>query len=84
MLELDAAPASGLERLAALAQLGLVMLGLFAIAFVRLGMLGMSEGTAAQTIEMRVCTFVYFGFFVLLYFISPGAKTKPVPERLTH
>ena len=61
-----------------------IMLGLFAIAFVRLGMLGMSEGTAAQTIEMRVWTFVYFGFFVLLYFISPGAKTKPVPERLTH
>ena len=61
-----------------------IMLGLFAIAFVRLGMLGMSEGTAAQTIEMRVWTFVYFAFFVLLYFISPGAKTKPVPERLTH
>ena len=61
-----------------------IMLALFAIAFVRLGMLGMSEGTAAQTIEMRVWTFVYFGFFVLLYFLSPRASTKPLPERLTH
>ena len=61
-----------------------IMLGLFAIAFVRLGMLGMSEGTPAQNIEMRVWTFVYFAFFVLLYFLSPRFKTKPVPERLTH
>jgi ubiquinol-cytochrome c reductase cytochrome b subunit len=61
-----------------------IMLGLFAIAFVRLGMLGMSEGTAAQTVEMRVWTLVYFGFFALLYFMSPRAKTKPLPERLTH
>ena len=50
----------------------------------RLGMLGMAEGTPAQTIEMRVWTFVYFGFFVLLFFLSPKMKTKPVPERLTH
>ncbi len=61
-----------------------IMVGVFAIAFVRLGMLGMAEGTPAQTIEMRVWTFVYFAFFILLYFLSPGGKTKPVPERLTH
>jgi ubiquinol-cytochrome c reductase cytochrome b subunit len=61
-----------------------VMVGVFAIAFVRLGMLGMAEGTPAQTIEMRVWTLVYFAFFILLYFISPGGKTKPLPERLTH
>jgi ubiquinol-cytochrome c reductase cytochrome b subunit len=61
-----------------------ILLALFAIAFVRLGMLGMAEGTPAQTVEMRVWTFVYFGFFVLLYFLSPRAGTRPVPERLTH
>ncbi len=60
------------------------MLGLFAVAFVRLGMLGMAEGTALQTIEMRVWTFVYFAFFILLFFLSPKEKTKPVPERVTH
>jgi ubiquinol-cytochrome c reductase cytochrome b subunit len=61
-----------------------ILLALFAIAFVRLGMLGMAEGTPAQTIEMRVWTFVYFSFFILLFFLSPKMKTKPVPERLTH
>ncbi len=61
-----------------------LMLALFAIAFVRLGMLGMSEGTPAQTVEMRVWTMVYFGFFILLYFVSPRGKTKPLPKRLTH
>jgi len=61
-----------------------IMVGVFAVAFVRLGMLGMAEGTPVQTIEMRVWTFVYFAFFILLYFLSPGGKTKPLPERLTH
>ncbi len=60
------------------------LLGMFAIAFVRLGMLGMAEGTPAQTIEMRIWTFVYFAFFILLFFMSPRGKTKPLPERLTH
>jgi len=61
-----------------------ILVAVFAIAFVRLGMLGMSEGTPAQTVEMRIWTFVYFAFFILLYFLSPGGKTKPLPERLTH
>jgi len=61
-----------------------VMLGLFAVAFIRLGMLGMAEGTPNQTIEMRVWTFVYFAFFILLFFLSPKEKTKPVPQRVTH
>jgi len=61
-----------------------VLLTLFTIAFVRLGLLGMAEGTPAQTWEMRVWTFVYFMFFVLLFFMSPGGKTKPEPDRVTH
>ena len=61
-----------------------VLLALFTIAFVRLGLLGMAEGTPAQTWEMRVWTLVYFMFFVLLFFMSPGGKTKPEPDRVTH
>jgi ubiquinol-cytochrome c reductase cytochrome b subunit len=61
-----------------------IMVIVFAIAFVRLGMLGMAAGTPAETIEMRVWTFVYFSFFILLFFLSPRGKTKPVPDRLTH
>jgi ubiquinol-cytochrome c reductase cytochrome b subunit len=47
-------------------------------------MLGMAEGTPAQTIEMRIWTFVYFSFFILLFFLSKGGKTKEVPGRVTH
>jgi ubiquinol-cytochrome c reductase cytochrome b subunit len=61
-----------------------VLLTLFTIAFIRLGLLGMAEGTPAQTIEMRVWTLVYFMFFVLLFFMSPKGKTKPEPDRVTH
>ena len=61
-----------------------VLLTLFTIAFVRLGLLGMAEGTPAQTWEMRIWTLVYFMFFVLLFFMSPGGKTKPEPDRVTH
>ena len=52
-----------------------LMLGLFVIAFIRLGMLGMSEGTPAQTIEMRVWTLVYFAFFILLFFLEEDKLT---------
>jgi len=61
-----------------------VLLALFTIAFVRLGLLGMAEGTPAQTWEMRVWTLVYFMFFVLLFFMSPGGKNKPEPDRVKH
>ncbi len=61
-----------------------ILLGLFTVAFVRLGLLGMAAGTPAQTWEMRVWTLVYFMFFVLLFFMSPGGKTKPEPDRVTH
>jgi len=61
-----------------------IMLFIFAIAFVRLGMLGVAEGTVAQTWETRFWTFIYFAFFVVLFFFSKNAPTKPVPERVTH
>lgn len=60
-----------------------ILLALFAIAFVRLGMLGLGTGTAAQTIEARIWTFVYFGFFILMPFVTKYEKTKPEPERVT-
>ncbi|MBE9548142.1 MAG: cytochrome bc complex cytochrome b subunit [Proteobacteria bacterium] len=56
---------------------------LFAAAFIRLGMLGLGEGTIAETIESRIWTFIYFAFFALLWFFSKHEKTKPVPERVT-
>ncbi|HKJ16761.1 MAG TPA: cytochrome b N-terminal domain-containing protein [Xanthomonadales bacterium] len=61
-----------------------LLLMLFVVAFIRLGMLGMAEGTPAQTIEMRIWTFVYFAFFGIIFFLGPKMKMKPLPDRVTH
>ncbi len=60
-----------------------ILLAVFAIGFIRLGMLGMATGTPAETIEARIWTFVYFAFFILLPLVTSLEKTKPVPERVT-
>ena len=56
-------------------------LGLFVVAFVRLGMLGLSQ--ESSTFELRLWTFVYFAFFILMPIWTSIEKTKPVPERVT-
>jgi ubiquinol-cytochrome c reductase cytochrome b subunit len=61
-----------------------ILLGIFTVAFIRLGMLGMAEGTPAQTLESQIWTVVYFGFFAGLWFFSKNGATKPVPDRVTH
>ena len=55
----------------------------FAIAFVILGYLGLQQPTTFTTGLSRLCTLIYFGFFVALFFISRNERTKPVPERVT-
>jgi len=60
-----------------------ILLTVFAIGFIRLGMLGMAEGTPAETIESRVWTVVYFAFFALMPVVTSMESTKPVPERVT-
>ncbi|NKI34220.1 cytochrome bc complex cytochrome b subunit [Wenzhouxiangella sp. XN79A] len=60
-----------------------ILLVVFAIAFFRLGMLGLGTGTAAEVFEARIWTFVYFAFFGLMPFITKYEKTRPVPERVT-
>jgi len=60
-----------------------ILLAVFVIAFVRLGMLGMAEGTYAETIESRIWTAVYFLFFLALPFVTSLEQTKPEPERVT-
>ncbi len=57
-------------------------LALFCVAFVRLGMLGLSQDSS--TFELRLWTFIYFAFFILMPIWTGIEKTKPVPERVTH
>ena len=60
-----------------------VLLTLFCIAFLVLGYLGMQAPTPAGTAISRICTLIYFGYFIGLFVISKNEKTKPVPERVT-
>lgn len=56
----------------------------FAASFVVLGFLGMQPATDVYTLVARICTVLYFGFFVYLYIYTGSEKGKPVPERLTY
>ncbi len=56
---------------------------LFGIVFALLTWLGTMPATDTYTLIARICTAIYFGFFVLMPFYSAKEKTKPVPERVT-
>jgi ubiquinol-cytochrome c reductase cytochrome b subunit len=55
----------------------------FGIAFVILGYLGILPPTAARTLVAQICTFIYFGFFLLMPWWSAMGTFKPVPNRVT-
>ncbi len=56
---------------------------IFGIAFVVLGYLGVKPPTAALTLVAQICTFIYFGFFLLMPWWSAMGTFKPVPSRVT-
>ncbi|PIE83413.1 MAG: cytochrome b [Candidatus Contendobacter odensis] len=58
-------------------------LALFIISFLILGYLGALPSTPMRTDVARICTVIYFGFFVALWFLPWIEKTRPVPERVT-
>ena len=58
-------------------------LGIFVISFVILGWLGMEPVTPRNVLLARICTFLYFAFFILMPWYTSIGKTKVVPERVT-
>ncbi|ASJ75904.1 cytochrome b [Granulosicoccus antarcticus] len=60
-----------------------VLLFTFVTAFVILGYMGMQSPTPVGTLISRICSLIYFGFFIGLFFVSKYEKTKPLPERVT-
>jgi len=58
-------------------------LTLFVISFVILGYLGMQPATETATLVARVCSGIYFGFFILMPIYTKIDSYKPVPERVT-
>ncbi len=57
-------------------------LGLFVVAFLVLGWLGVQPATGLYTMLARVFSVVYFAFFLLMPWYSKIDATKPVPERV--
>src|SRR5699024_48029 len=60
-----------------------IALALFTVAFLVLGYMGMNAPSATINNISRVCTVVYFAFFILMPIYTKIEKTKPVPERVT-
>ncbi|EGF32807.1 Ubiquinol-cytochrome c reductase, cytochrome B subunit [Oxalobacteraceae bacterium IMCC9480] len=56
---------------------------LFGISFLILGYLGVLPPTDGRTLVSQICTFIYFGFFLLMPWWSAAGKFKPVPKRVT-
>ncbi|MGZ8095013.1 MAG: cytochrome b [Methylosarcina sp.] len=56
---------------------------LFVISFFTLGYLGTQPPTPTATMVARICTSVYFGFFLLMPIYTRWEKNKPVPKRTT-
>ncbi|MGR9087225.1 MAG: cytochrome b [Gammaproteobacteria bacterium] len=56
---------------------------LFVVSFFTLGYLGTQPPTPVATMVARVCTSIYFGFFLLMPIYSRWEKLKPVPKRTT-
>ncbi|MGJ0485592.1 MAG: cytochrome b [Methylomicrobium sp.] len=57
---------------------------LFVISFFILGYLGTQPPTPIASIVARVCTAIYFGFFLLMPVYTRWEKLKPVPTRVTY
>lgn len=56
---------------------------LFIIVFLILGYLGAVSVTPGRKLLARVCTFLYFAYFLLMPFYTRRDKDKPVPKRVT-
>lgn len=58
-------------------------LALFCLSFLMLGYLGMQAPGPITTWIARVCTLLYFGYFLAMPFYTRHEATKPVPDRVT-
>jgi len=61
-----------------------ILLGTFFVSFLVLMWLGMKPADPLYVILARICTALYFAFFILLPFVSKADGNGPVPERVTY
>ncbi len=77
---LDRSPVKSMRYKGWLSKIWLLV---FCISFVILGVLGVLAPTPERTLLARICTVLYFAYFILMPFYTRMEKTKPVPERVT-
>jgi ubiquinol-cytochrome c reductase cytochrome b subunit len=61
-----------------------ILLGTFFITFLVLMWLGLKPADPLYVLLARICTVLYFAFFILLPFVSKADGNGPVPERVTY
>jgi ubiquinol-cytochrome c reductase cytochrome b subunit len=60
-----------------------VMLTIFALSFICLGLCGLKPPSGIYPTLAKVCTVLYFAFFLLMPWYTKLDSVKPVPERVT-
>ncbi len=60
-----------------------VMLTIFVLSFISLGICGLKPPSGIYPTLAKVCTILYFAFFLLMPWYTKFDSVKPVPERVT-
>ena len=60
-----------------------VALAIFVVSFIILGLCGMKPPSGIYPLLAKICTALYFAFFLLMPWYSRIDSYKPVPERVT-
>lgn len=61
-----------------------IALTLFVFSFLVLGYAGAQPPDDTLTLISRICSIIYFGFFLLMPFYTRNERTKPVPDRVSY
>jgi len=76
---LDRSPVKSMRYKGWMSKIALIA---FCISFIILGVLGVLAPTAERTLVSRICTAIYFGYFILMPFYTKLEKIKVVPQRV--
>jgi ubiquinol-cytochrome c reductase cytochrome b subunit len=60
-----------------------VMLGIFVVSFITLAICGLKPPSGIYPMLARICTVLYFAFFLLMPWYTKFERVKPEPERVT-
>jgi ubiquinol-cytochrome c reductase cytochrome b subunit len=59
------------------------MLAIFVVSFITLAICGLKPPAGIYPMLAKVCTILYFAFFLLMPWYTKFERVKPVPERVT-